>query len=303
MVAITVILAAVISVFVLSVGESVQNPAPGADFNFEYDEVNGSVNVVHASGDSINGDQLRFSGAALEKTSYGSITEWAGGEVIAGDSATVNVEGGETLEITWQNEDGTTSATLATYEVPDGASASGSITNVDANAASDEVLITVSSLDQFSGSEGYVVVENTNTGDTAESTIQSSSTESISLPSIDAGHTVRATLYESSSKSNQLESSVSDTTASASIDTLTSNNPEIDLEVSYSNAGGSVTVEIESVNANGGGNTIGSKTIDYSPSGDKKTISTSAVSGDRVDVTVYETPDKKNELDSDSVSF
>ena len=75
MVAITVILAAVVSVFALGLVESVDSTGPTASFEFEVLDT-GDIAVTHASGNTLNGDQLRFAGAALEQTSIGSITEW-----------------------------------------------------------------------------------------------------------------------------------------------------------------------------------------------------------------------------------
>jgi flagellin-like protein len=118
MVAITVILAAVIATFVLGLGESTTSEAPSVTFQFEYQQDSGDVRVSHAAGETVDGNQLRFAGAALEKTEFGNITEWSGNDVKSGDRATVSVQGGETLQIVWQNADKTSTAVLGTYEVP-----------------------------------------------------------------------------------------------------------------------------------------------------------------------------------------
>jgi flagellin-like protein len=118
MVAVTIVAGATVAVFGLGVFDGGET-APQSDFDFEFQPDTTEVRVSFTQGDSIEGDQLRFSGAALEKTSFGGVTEWSGSELSAGASATVAVTPGETLRVVWQSDDGESTAILATYDVPD----------------------------------------------------------------------------------------------------------------------------------------------------------------------------------------
>ena len=76
MVAITVILAAVIGSFVLGLGNSVQQTAPNA--NFQFDFIDGSnATATHTGGDSIPSDQLTVT-AGRENASFPGDTVTAG---------------------------------------------------------------------------------------------------------------------------------------------------------------------------------------------------------------------------------
>ena len=114
LVAITVILAAVISVFALGITEDVTDAAPVAEFDIENVSSVDGVTIVHSGGDTIHGENLRFAGAATEKTAVGSISEWSGNTVESGDTATVETGSG-ILRLIW--EDDGSSATLATFNV------------------------------------------------------------------------------------------------------------------------------------------------------------------------------------------
>ena len=140
MVAITVILAAVIATFVLGLGEQVSDTAPQASFNSEFNEDtttsntddfgvtngDGNVTVTHAGGATIDADQLYLSGSSASGHS-GKIA-WSGNvnnspygsssQISSGDSVDYSVAYGDTVTITWQNEQNTDSATLTTYDVP-----------------------------------------------------------------------------------------------------------------------------------------------------------------------------------------
>lgn len=118
MVAVTIVAGATVAVFGLGVFDGGET-APQSDFDFEFQPDTTEVRVSFTQGDSIEGDQLRFSGAALEKTSFGGVTEWSGSELSAGASATVAVTPDETLRVVWQSDDGESTAILATYDVPD----------------------------------------------------------------------------------------------------------------------------------------------------------------------------------------
>jgi len=133
MVAITVILAAVIATFVLGLGEQVSDSAPQASFNFDFDEGGsagdfsspsgeGALTVTHSSGASLNADQLFISGSTPkgEKVAWGGSSSpyAADSEISSGDTATIQVDKGDSIKVTWQNEQGTDSATLSNYDVP-----------------------------------------------------------------------------------------------------------------------------------------------------------------------------------------
>jgi flagellin-like protein len=118
MVAVTIIAGATVAVFAFGVFDGGET-APQSDFDFEFQPDTTEVRLSLTQGDSIEGDQLRFSGAAVEKTSFGGITEWSGSTLSAGASATVAVTPDETLNVVWRSDDGESTAILATYDVPD----------------------------------------------------------------------------------------------------------------------------------------------------------------------------------------
>jgi flagellin-like protein len=148
MVAITVILAAVIATFVLGLGEQVSDTAPQASFNFDYDSgaadtdtdsfgnnnndgdlsgVDGILTITHSGGATLQAEQVSVSGSS----GYSERKAWSdsgggdgpsyneGSEISSGDSLDIWVGGGDNIKITWQNEQGTNSATLRNYEVND----------------------------------------------------------------------------------------------------------------------------------------------------------------------------------------
>jgi len=115
MVAITVILAAVIASFVLGLGED-QGPTPKASFEFEYDSSADELTATHDSGDSLDGNRLSVEGgsASLASSSWPS-------DMNSGDSVIIDTSSsssGDTIRVVWTGEDGDTSTTLATYEIP-----------------------------------------------------------------------------------------------------------------------------------------------------------------------------------------
>jgi flagellin-like protein len=118
MVAVTIVAGATVAVFAFGVFDGGET-APQSAFDFEFQPDTTEVRVTLTQGGSIEGDQLRFSGAAVEKTSFGGITEWSGSELSAGASATVAVTPDETLRVVWQSDDGESTAILDTYDVPD----------------------------------------------------------------------------------------------------------------------------------------------------------------------------------------
>jgi FlaG/FlaF family flagellin (archaellin) len=132
MVAITVILAAVIATFVLGLGEQVSQTSPNASFTFDYNASNnsagdfssgggdGMLTITHAGGPNIDSTQMSVSGAG---PSSGSDTSWdeasISGDVSAGTSIDVAVDTGDTVAVTWENDEGTESSTLQRYDVPE----------------------------------------------------------------------------------------------------------------------------------------------------------------------------------------
>ena len=129
MVAITVILAAVIGTFVLSLGSDLQNNAPNAQFTFS-EENNGDLTITHDGGQNVNVNNMNVSGdadidtgddgtASCQHNTWGS-ENWDSDEISAGDSCTIPSgkldSSGEEIRITWESNDGGTSATLANYE-------------------------------------------------------------------------------------------------------------------------------------------------------------------------------------------
>ncbi|QZX99792.1 type IV pilin [Halobaculum rubrum] len=116
MVAITVILAAVIGSFVLGLGNSVQQTAPNANFQFEFGE-NASdtavVNATHTGGDTIPANERVSLNTSVDSAPY------SGGEMSAGDSITnVTYSSGETVRVLWVSQNGDTSQALAEETAP-----------------------------------------------------------------------------------------------------------------------------------------------------------------------------------------
>jgi len=131
MVAITVILAAVIATFVLGLGEQVSDTAPQASFSFDFDDsattddfddtvTDGVVTVTHAGGATLNANQLYISGSSdYDKQAWSDGKFDSDSEISSGDQTDIGVANGDTISVTWQNEQGTDSATLSDYDVPE----------------------------------------------------------------------------------------------------------------------------------------------------------------------------------------
>jgi len=134
MVAITVILAAVIASFVLGLGDQ-NNPAPTADFNFDWNSSEGDLLVTHGDGDEIDGDQLFIRGENLGQAYGSSNSPSDSWNNLAGSSGTVSagqsVELGDTsgsgsdtgsdyvINVVWEDPDSDSTSTLSTDEGPD----------------------------------------------------------------------------------------------------------------------------------------------------------------------------------------
>jgi flagellin-like protein len=124
MVAITVILAAVIGAFVLDIGGS-QEKVPQASWSFSQSQDaassstgtgDGKIDITHDGGDSISASNLDIQvGSGL------SVDTSFSGDVSAGSTAVVDVEGssaeGETVAVVWNSDSGDSSQVLQDYEV------------------------------------------------------------------------------------------------------------------------------------------------------------------------------------------
>jgi flagellin-like protein len=124
MVAITVILAAVIASFVLGLGDQ-NNPAPTADFTFDY--TSGSPNtldITFSEGDEIDGSQLFVRGQGISSSSNAPGT-WnsiggGSGDTSGGESITLdNVASDYVVNVVWEDPDSDSTSTLDTDEGPD----------------------------------------------------------------------------------------------------------------------------------------------------------------------------------------
>lgn len=118
MVAITVILAAVIGSFVLGLGNSVQQTAPNANFQFDFEENSGVYNVTatHTGGNTIaDGSTVTLN---TTDTSAVVVTQFDS-SVSAGDSAELgNVSSESTVRVIWSSGSGDTTQTLAEETTP-----------------------------------------------------------------------------------------------------------------------------------------------------------------------------------------
>ena len=112
MVAITVILAAVIGSFVLNLGGSLQQSAPQASFDFDYDDT--EVTITHSTGDTIDSGSVDIVGSS------GNVS-WDT-PISAGDSEVLtesgNYSSGDTIRVVWNSPNDETSATLSQSTAP-----------------------------------------------------------------------------------------------------------------------------------------------------------------------------------------
>jgi hypothetical protein len=211
MVAVTIIVGAVFGVFMLGLGENVDEAGPTATFEYTYSDKNNRVKVEMTNGDSLDGNLLRFGGAATEKTVFGGIPEWAGQEVTAGDSATVGVESDETLMIIWQGNSSEDTAILSKYEVPKDPAATASIGTVDTTAAAkDHICLFDVQFNNAWGGSVYVVAQNLDRAGVSYSALVATSGEDVKLGvngnDVGAGDTWEITVYETKNENIQLYS-------------------------------------------------------------------------------------------------
>lgn len=219
LVAIVVIVGSVVTGAALGVTLDIPSPTPQASFEFTPDDETGDIIVTNVAGETVPGDQLKFSGAALEKTTYGSVTEWAGKNVRAGDSASVDVRPDETLRLVWQSPNGLTEAILAEYDVPDDVGPRASIGGITANSGENKITINNIQFSRVTDETVYVVVEKRRDGIATNGRINRSnfSTKGGDLVIEDlrtnnGGNIIEVTIYETNKelfKLEELDSTVS----------------------------------------------------------------------------------------------
>lgn len=208
-VAITIIIGAVVAVFALDIGESVQENAPAGSFDYAYSDKNNKVKVTYSSGDTLPGNQLRFGGAAIEKTSFGSITEWTGVTINSGDAATVEVTSDETLRVIWQANDSETTAILSDYDVPTDPAATASIGSVtDGNQNNGELCVYNVQFSNAFGGNVYVEAFSMRTTTKRDTAViaESGGDAKLDLGSGLKSATIKVTVYETASKNIALTS-------------------------------------------------------------------------------------------------
>ena len=99
MVSITVILAAVIGVFVLEFGSSVSDSPPTVQFDMTVDS-NNNATILHEGGDVFEADSVSITNDESEH-------KFESGSVSAGDkSKSFNVSDGDTVRVVWESDNG-----------------------------------------------------------------------------------------------------------------------------------------------------------------------------------------------------
>ena len=139
MVAITVILAAVIGTFVLSLGGSVQDTAPNGQFTFTQEDTNSNdkdeLRITHDGGENVMTSNVKVvnddttkdydsNNICQNSKNDGSndADDWSSDELSAGDSCTIpdsNIGDSNTVRVVWESDEGDQSTTLAKYEYND----------------------------------------------------------------------------------------------------------------------------------------------------------------------------------------
>ena len=104
LVAVTIILGSVITVFAFTYLDGVQSPAPTADFEGRFTDA-GDIEITHIAGDTVPADQLLIRSTDLTGTT--TIGRWStfSGEtdVSAGSSISASgFDGDETVRVIWQ---------------------------------------------------------------------------------------------------------------------------------------------------------------------------------------------------------
>ena len=134
MVAITVILAAVIGTFVLGLGDQVES-APQASFNFDTNDDEDTVEIVHRGGDNINTNNVDFRVSNMDEVDSGPdddgefVVEDADGTLRAGDTVTIQFDADddtpndETVNIVFTSGD--RQDIIGTFNIPEDTFSSG----------------------------------------------------------------------------------------------------------------------------------------------------------------------------------
>jgi flagellin-like protein len=118
MVAITVILAAVIASFVLGLGDQ-NNPAPTADFDFDWNGTAGDLTITHGNGDQLDSDNVYIRGQNLGSTGTWTSVE-ADETISAGKSTTLtSASSNYEVNVVWEDPDSDSTSTLSSDEGPD----------------------------------------------------------------------------------------------------------------------------------------------------------------------------------------
>lgn len=112
MVAITVILASIIGVYVLGLAD-VSEPAPNAQFQIDVNDTHATV--THTNGAEIPARTLSFQGEGVETGNYPVVTGVPPAHAVAaGETATLNVSSDDpVIRVVWS--DGESSSILAEY--------------------------------------------------------------------------------------------------------------------------------------------------------------------------------------------
>jgi hypothetical protein len=223
-VAVTVIIASTVAVFALGVGNKVDDSAPEGSFSFSEADC-GGIEVTYTAGDTFDGSRLYFTGAATEYNKPGSIKGWKGSEITASDSVVVGVKPGETLRVSWQDEESDDTAIVSKYDVPDDTDRKGSasISNLDAATGGDDWI--AASVSFSNVNSVFVVTDTDGDGGEATATLNSPGDYSFSYdgakksgttkidvssqtgPNVETPYSV--TIYSSSNRNCQLASASS----------------------------------------------------------------------------------------------
>ncbi|WP_313693981.1 type IV pilin N-terminal domain-containing protein [Halorarum halobium] len=131
MVAITVILAAVIGTFVLGLGQGLNQTSPQATYEWTQSGSSAgdiTVTLQHTGGDTFQDSNVEFSVTASNSPSQ-TASDWSNtdGEITAGSSVTFHsgqtdgnddaFESGDSIDVIWESDDGSSSSVLTEYEV------------------------------------------------------------------------------------------------------------------------------------------------------------------------------------------
>ena len=137
MVAVTVILAAVIGAFVLGFGDSLSDPAPNAQIDFDYSASADTLNVTHDGGVALTSENTGFltlngvnttgtytwlDGSGAGTTDEDEYTMGDDDQISAGNSIVdvdlVDDTDTDEVSLVWENSDRSNSQELGSYTVP-----------------------------------------------------------------------------------------------------------------------------------------------------------------------------------------